>query len=566
MTSSQQEALAALREGLAAHQGGRLAEAEAAYRRALAIQPGQADCLGMIGVLYHQTGRGDLAVEHLRKAAGLQPKSAEIVNNLGGVLRDLGRPAEAAAVFRRAARLQPNQPEIHRNLGCALADSGEFYEAAASFRAALRLNPLYTDAANDLGNALVALGRNQEAVECLAGALRTAPADPKLHNTMGLALQALGRTDEALGRFREAARLRPDYAKAWTNLGAALLGRRANGEAVSVLREGLRRCPDSADLTWNLANAALTLGDFETGWAAYEARWRMQEMAAHWPDTGIPIWDGAESLAGKTVLLFAEQGHGDTIQFVRLAPLIAARGAKVVLLAQPALVSLLARLPGVEACLGFGDALPQADLQYPLMSLPFALGLTLDGLPASCPYLVADADAAAAWRGRLAGLPGLKVGLVWAGDPRPDQAEANRVDRRRSLKLDQLAPLADIAGVSFVSLQKGKPAEQARAGLPGVTLHDWTDELRSFDDTAALTQNLDLVVSADTAVAHLAGALGRPVWLLNRFDSCWRWLDGRDDSPWYPSLRQFRQTAPGDWAGVIARMRSALAELAGGPA
>jgi hypothetical protein len=287
----------------------------------------------------------------------------------------------------------------------------------------------------------------------------------------------------------------------------------------------------------------------------------MPDLASGWHKARAPTWKPGQSLAGKTILLFAEQGLGDTIQFVRFAPLLAAQGAQVILLVQPALVSLLAGIEGIAACIGFGDKLPRFDLQYPLMSLPYALGIELASVQANYPYLTAAPDAVAGWGDRLAALPGRKVGLVWAGDPRPDQPEANRTDRRRSMRFDQLASLADIPGVSFVSLQKGKPAEQARTAIPGLTLHDWTPELRSFADTAALAHNLDLVISVDTSVAHLAGAIGRPVWMFNRFDSCWRWLDGRDDSPWYPTLRQFRQATAGDWAGVLARVRAELQAL-----
>jgi hypothetical protein len=198
------------------------------------------------------------------------------------------------------------------------------------------------------------------------------------------------------------------------------------------------------------------------------------------------------------------------------------------------------------------------------MSLPFAFGTRLGDIPSATPYLMAEPEAAARWRGRLAGLSGVRIGLCWAGDPRPEQRELNRVDRRRSLRFDQLAPLADFPGASFVSLQKGAGRAQAAQPLAGLTLHDWTDELADFADTAALIDGLDLVISVDTAVAHLAGALGKPVWLLNRFDSCWRWLDGRDDSPWYPGLRQFRQPGPGEWAPVFARLRAALELLCAG--
>ncbi|MBV8654370.1 MAG: hypothetical protein JO255_23115, partial [Alphaproteobacteria bacterium] len=226
-------------------------------------------------------------------------------------------------------------------------------------------------------------------------------------------------------------------------------------------------------------------------------------------------------------------------------------------------VSLVARIDGIAEVYGFGETLPRADLQYPLMSLPLVLGGRPESVPVAFPYLAPDPEAASLWGQRLAALPGLKIGIVWAGDPRPHEPEANRLDKRRSLRFAQLAPLAGIDGVSFVSLQKGAAAAQAKTPPAGLTLHDWTEELDSFADTAALVQGLDLVISVDTSVAHLAGALARPVWLLNRFDSCWRWLEGRDDSPWYPGLRQFRQVSPGDWDGVLQRVRDALHELAG---
>jgi len=488
----------AFRTGVTQQRTGELAAAEASYRRALSLVADHDEAHNMLALLAHQTGRGELAVEHLRRAATLKPAAAHYHNNLGGVLYELGRFADAVRSYRKALRLQPNRPDFHCNLGLALAGSGELSPAAESFSAALALDPANIDAISGLGT--------------------------------------------------------------------ALYGQRRIGEAVAVFRQGCKLAPDSPELLWNLSTTALALGDFETGWPAFEARWRKQSMAPRWYESGAPTWNGTDSLDGKTILLFAEQGFGDTIQFVRFAPALAERGAKVILLVQPELMSLLASMPGVTACFGFASEVPQVDLpqvdvQFPLMSLPLALGVSLEGIPAA-PYLAPDPHAASAWRERIAALPGLRVGLVWAGDPQSLQPEAARVDRRRSLRLDQLAPLAAVEGVSFVSLQKGAPAEQARAGLPGVTLHDWTSELTSFADTAALAQTLDLVISVDTAVAHLAAALGRPVWLLNRFDSCWRWLDGRDDSPWYPTLRQFRQTGPGDWAGVISRLRTALAAKA----
>jgi hypothetical protein len=265
-------------------------------------------------------------------------------------------------------------------------------------------------------------------------------------------------------------------------------------------------------------------------------------------------------LERKTILLFAEQGFGDTIQFVRYAPVLAARGALVLLLVQPALVSMLARIEGIKGVFGFEQDLPHFDRQFPLMSLPLVLGGSPENPAIRFPYLVPGRRAASEWRARLAQLPGLKVGIVWAGHTWPG---APRLNRRRSLQFHQLSGLAGVNGVSFISLQKGPAVTPLpSAANNGLKLHDWTAELNHFDDTAGLVQNLDLVISVDTAVAHLAGALGRPTWLLNRFDSCWRWLHDRDDSPWYPTLRQFRQAAPGDWDAVLRRVRDELQVVA----
>ena len=259
------------------------------------------------------------------------------------------------------------------------------------------------------------------------------------------------------------------------------------------------------------------------------------------------------------LLVHSEQGLGDTLQFCRFVPIVA-QGAKIVLEVQPPLHRLLADLPGIAEIVAEGDKLPPFDLHCALLSLPRFLGTSLETIPGEVPYLTADPLLVSAWRRRLAGLAGLKIGLVWAGGPRPDEPAESSVDRHRSMPLARLAALAEVEGVSFVSLQKGPPAAQAAQPPPGMVLHDFTAELDDFADTAALVEALDLVISVDTAVAHLAGALGKPVWLLNRFDTCWRWLLGRDDSPWYPTLRQFRQPAAEDWDSVIAAVKAALAQ------
>jgi tetratricopeptide (TPR) repeat protein len=594
--SKRDAAIAAFQAGARSHQAGDLASAEGAYRQALRLMPDFAACVALFGVLLHQTGRSAQAVTHLRRATALQPGVAQHQHNLGGVLRDMGRLGEAVVAFRAALRLDGSIAETHRNLGCALRDLGEWEQASKALRTALSLQPRHADAANDLGIVLDSAGRTLEALGWFELACQFNPADPVPHNNRGAALRELDRPEEAIICLREAVRLNPRYAHAWANLGNALqdledadaalecfgralslepnaadafvnLGQalyrhRRLDEARDVYGRGLEANPGSAAITWNLSNVLLALGDYAAGWAAFEARWRLPDLAQAWHRSEIPTWTPEKELDGQTILLFAEQGFGDTLQFVRFAPLLSVRGARVILLVQPALVSLVGAMERIAACVGFGDSLPQADLQYPLMSLPFALGIDLASLPAVVPYLKPNTGAVVEWRDRLAALPGRKVGLVWSGDPRPDQPNANRIDRRRSMTFEQFTVLAGISGVSFVSLQKGAPAAQALGAAGGPALHDWTGELRSFADTAALVSALDLVISVDTAVAHLAAGLGRPVWMLNRFDSCWRWLQGRDDSPWYPTLRQFRQTAPGDWAGVMERVVAALQAFA----
>jgi hypothetical protein len=308
--------------------------------------------------------------------------------------------------------------------------------------------------------------------------------------------------------------------------------------------------------------ALLLSGRFEEGWKEYEWRWKTKMWSSGAREFSAPLWSG-EAIGDRTILLHAEQGIGDTLQFCRYAPLIA-RGTRIILEVQAPLVRLLSRLPGVMQIVARGDNLPPFDVHCPLMSLPLAFGTTLDTIPAATPYLSAAAVLAADWQERLAGLDGLRVGLLWAGAQRLNFPAGATVDRRRSVTLKALAPLGEVSGASFVSLQKDGPAAQAADPPHGLVLHDFTADLHDFEDTAALIVNLDLVISVDTAVAHLAGALGKPVWLLNRFDTCWRWLLNRDDSPWYPTLRQFRQPRSGDWNSPVCAARDALQRLVAG--
>ncbi len=479
-----------------------------------------------------------------------------------------GRLDEARKCYERLLHKNPSDPNALNLLGVLLVTQGHSTKGIQLIRRAIGVHPAFPDALSNLGKALLESGQPEAAQAACEKALGHAPADPEILNNHGNTLLALGRPREALDNYRRALAERPDYAEALTNEGMSLLA----------------------------------LGDLHLGWQRYENRWRLPKLAPVLRGLGVPQWTGSTPLAGKRLLLHAEQGLGDTLQFCRYAPLAAARGAHVVLEVPPPLTRLAATLDGVAEIIAQGGPRPPVDLHCPLLSLPAAFGTTLDTIPATVPYLHADPARVAAWRARLASQPGRHIGLVWAGNPRPNDPEASVVDQRRSMKLARLAALmpattgrrgtgrGGIMGrgrtangrkatvgsngkataanggtatgggeATFVSLQKGGPAREARSPPAGLRLLDWTRELEDFADTAALVAALDLVIGVDTSVIHLAGALGIPVWVLNRHDLCWRWMRDRSDSPWYPTMRLFTQPRPGDWDSVLTAVRTALA-------
>jgi hypothetical protein len=411
----------------------------------------------------------------------------------------------------------------------------------------LRLDPRHANAQNHLGTLASQTGRPAEAERHYREAVRLDARHVEAHNNLGVALVAQDRPEEALEHFHTALRLNARYVDPYANLASALRNLGRTTEAEAVLRAGLHLAPNASQLRYNLAGLLLLTGRFEAGWPLYEER---HHLPAAPPPPAVPRWSGGAT-GDRVLLLQAEQGAGDTILACRYLTLFPAE-TRLVLEVPAALRRLMNGLGGPQRVISRGDALPAFDLQCSLMSLPLAFGTTLGTIPGATPYLDAASDDVAVWQTRLEQLPGLRVGLVWAGNP--DHAE----DRRRSISPDLLVPLGMIAGVSFVSLQKGWTGQP-----PPLTLADWTDELGDFADTAALISGLDLVIGVDTAVVHLAGALGKPVWLLNRFDPHWLWLLDRTDSPWYPTLRQFRQMRPGDWRGVIAAVGPALSALSG---
>jgi tetratricopeptide (TPR) repeat protein len=580
----------ALSQALRLHQAGRLAEAEPIYREILRDDPDHVDALQLLGLILHHTGRTELAFDHLRAALRLKPDYAEVHNNLGNMLRERGALEEAVASFRQALRWKPNYPEARATLSHTLhalgqraAESGRLDEAVTHNREAVHLNPGLVAAYSDLANVLVSLGLFEESLApareaillspdlviahmnlatalarvgdmegAIAANRRLVELEPDLaeaHCNIGLLLANLERVDEAVAPSLEALRRRPDFPEAHCTLGRVHFQRGELSQAVERFRRSIELRPDFMEPHCNLALAYLKQGDFVRGWPEWEWRWRRPNYPPRpFPQ---PRWDGGD-LTGRTLLVHCEQGLGDTLQFIRLLPLVKQRGGRLVFECHPPLRSLLDGFPDVDQMITAGEPLPDFDVEAPLLSLPGILGITLDNIPAKVPYIHVSDELVTRWRSEVAG-PGVRVGIAWQGSPQ------HKNDRRRSVALDRFAPLAEVPGVTLISLQKGFGSEQiARAQFPVV---DLGNRLETFADTAAVLQSLDLLISVDTAVIHCAGAFGVPAWLLLCFESEWRWLVDRDDSPWYPSMRLFRQPNSGEWDAVFDRVAVELGAL-----
>jgi tetratricopeptide (TPR) repeat protein len=536
------------------HQAGRLAEAEDIYRQIIAQQPNHADALHLLGVIAAQSGRKKNAVELIRRAITINPSAGVYYNNLGQAWLDMGMFEQAINACREALRLNPDFAAACNIMGEALAGLGRSDEAIDSYLQALRLKPDYAEVYNNLGNAFQTQNRLEEAIGAYQIALRLKPDYPEVYNNLGKVLNEKGLTREALENYQAAIRLKPDFAEAHNNLGALRHGQNQFDEAVLAYRRAITLNANFAKAHNNLALTLLTLGDFQHGWEEYEWRWKSANLSSP-RNFAQPQWDGSP-LQNRTLFLHAEQGFGDAIQFIRYLPQVAQRGGKIIIECRDDLQRLFWNMPEKYQIVVLGDSLPAFDLHCPLLSLPLVFGTKLDNIPNSVPYLYAIAQDAKSWRQRMEDqLPNTKVskvGLVWAGSP------DNTNDRNRSMKLTTLAPLGQVPGVRFFSLQRGAAAIQSKTPPAGMELIDWAGELKDFADNAALIANLDLVISVDTSMVHLAGAMGKPVWPLLSFVSDWRWLLDREDSPWYPTMRLFRQSVRGDWDSVINRVAEAL--------
>ncbi|TDN61535.1 tetratricopeptide repeat-containing glycosyltransferase family protein [Paraburkholderia sp. BL10I2N1] len=564
-----------LQEGVTLQQNGALAEAEDTYREILAVRPKHLNATQLLGALMLQTGRLREGIALLQAAIAIDGTQAPIHSNLAYALNAVQRYDEGLASAKRAIRLAPNFADAFNNQGNSLAGLGLAGQALKSFQKALALKPDFAQAWNNRGCALRDLGRPEEALESFDQAIGLQKAYAEAWSNRANALSDLNRPDEAERDYRHALEISPGFADAWNNLGLTLIDLGRHEEALESHERALALDPDAVEAHWNKSLCLLRMGRLVEGFNEYEWRWKRRRIKAGHRVFGEPLWLGDAPLAGKTLLLHAEQGLGDTLQFCRYAQEAAQLGATVILEVPVELTRLLKDLKGVAHVVEQGQPLPPFDLHCPLLSAPLAFRTDLGSIPGAAPYLRADAELTKRWAERLArhapdAPHALKVGIVWAGGDRSHVPELRKTDARRSISLAMLAPLLDVRDVRFFSLQKGPAA--AQVAQPGHThgaaprIADFTDELVDFADTAALVTNLDLVISVDTSTAHLAGALGVPVWILNRFDSCWRWMLEREDSPWYPQARLFRQQTLGDWGGVVGAVRMALQALSDGVA
>jgi tetratricopeptide (TPR) repeat protein len=559
------EPLARVNLGYVLIEAGKPSDAITALQQAISLAQSNPDALADAQFLLArahrsqgQHGEGE-ALAALHAALRARPAFTEAAQELVPLLIASGKEAEALECAERLAR-DAGGPLSAMLLAQAQHATGDADAALATLESVLRHDPGHLGALEASGNLMLELGRPEEALGAFERVLAQHGREPDALANASAALLRLGRANASLALAEEALRKDPEHRVSWHNKACALIDLLRLAEARDAALAGLRLSPGDPDLQWNAGVAHLLLGEFMPGWKAHESRWRAKgfAQASGAPAVARPAWTGGETLAGRSILLYAEQGLGDSIHFLRYVPLVARSAASVVLQVQPSLLPLVQGLAPNCRAVGTGDPLPPTDLQCPLLSLPHAFGTTLSSVPATVPYLSADPVLAGAWQERLpanAGRP--RVGVTWSGNP------SHGNDSNRSIALAAFRDVA-VEGCQFVGLQPQVRASDHAALEGWRDLFDAGPRLRSFADTAALLQALDLVIAVDTSVAHMAGALGRPVWILLPFAPDWRWMVERDDSPWYPSARLYRQGADRAWGPVLARVRADLAALANG--
>ena len=511
----------ALRMAVGHHQAGRLDQAAEIYAQILAALPDNADANNLLGVIAHQRGDHAEALRLMGKAIEARPNFSQAHSNLGLALQEQGRPDEALASHRRAVALAPESAEAHHNLGITLRELGQGMEAIECHRQALALRPDYTEAQRALGNALREEARLEEAAACFKTLSAAEAGNAEDHNILGIILRELGQVDEAVACYRRALSVNPGHIEAEHNLGHALL----------------------------------LLGEYGEGWQRYEKRFESKGRTSPLREFKQPLWNGAP-LNGRTIFLHAEQGFGDAIQFIRYARTVAEKyGGRVIVECQPKLKELFTNIPGIDILLGGGETVPDFNVHAPLMSLPQIMDTRLDTIPCEIPYISTEGFPIPV---ELAASKDLKVGFLWAGNI------ANKRAKVRTVEAGNFDALVDTTNTEFYSLQFGEPAAELETTVFCDRVTDLGPHLVGFAQTAAVVAQLDLIITIDTYLAHLAGAMGKPVWVLLSHSPDWRWLLGREDSPWYPTARLFRQPERGDWPGAIGKAQESLEAAARG--
>jgi len=523
-------------------------------RRAIALAPTRPELRNSLGVTLQAAGRLGEAISAYLDGLRLAPDFAELHLNVGGALHLAGRLADAAGHLAEAVRLKPHVADGYFNLGNVLRDQGRHDLAVTSYMQAVRLDPKAPAPLTNLGDLYKRMGRSADALTTLEQAVAVDPRSPEALICLGTLYHEMDRNEDAIRCYDMAQSVAPDMVEPWSNIGVSLQSEGRFDEALAAYDRAIAIKPKLAEPHMHRGMALLTAGNYAEGWRAYEWRWRSTAFDAQRRNFWQPRWTG-QPIEGRTVLIYGEQGFGDMIQFVRYGRELQRLGARVVVETEPELVRLFAGADWAAQVLAKGTMLPPFDFHIPLLSLPHAFDTVVATVPAEVPYLVPPAALREKWVARFADVTGLKIGLVWAGRPE------HRRDHERSLSLDLLAPLGRVPGVRFFSLQVGSRADDIlspRADFQVESLGGFED----FADTAAAITALDLVISVDTSVSHLTGALGRPNWVLLPAVPDWRWLLEREDCPWYPLTRLFRQPVPGDWRAVLADLARELRQTA----
>lgn len=511
------------------------------------------------GIQYHQQGHLEQAAKVYREVLKKNPRHADALHLLGVIAIQNQDPNSAVNLIQQAIAIQANNPIYYSNLGVALQSLVRYDEAIAAYDRALSLNPNYGDAHLNRGVVLNALKRVDESLASLDRAIALNSQLDQSHFNRGIALEGLNRLEEAVQSYLKAIEINPNDAHVHYNLGHVFHQLRRFDQAIACYDKAIQIDPNSAQAYWNKALALLVMGNYEQGWSLHEWRWKSPKNGLQQRQFAQALWLGEKNLQGKTILIYCEQGFGDSIQFCRYIKQLAQLGARVVFEVPRPLFKLFKTLQGVAQLIEEGEALPAFDFQCPLMSLPLALKTTLSTIPNETPYLRPDPQQYEFWKSRIRDKTKFKVGVAWSGGLRPFQPESWAVHRRRNIDLTVFSSALHDLDVHFYSLQKGDPAQSEITGheakyWPRGNFFNDVADLKDFSDTAALIANLDLVICVDTAIAHLSAALGKTVWLLNRYDTCWRWLLDRSDSPWYPTVKIYRQPEPGAWPAVMTEV------------